>query len=107
MTHTFMPELVVEGKGTYIFEGVKRGSVLTEKIIIKNVSGGLMVGTIKSDVPWIQLERNSILDIHEQALYIRIVASKIDSKDSKVKGNVVIDSNGGLHVVAFEVSVKD
>lgn len=105
--HIDMPMLVVDRKDTYFFEDVKRGTILTEKIIIKNPIGGLLLGTIKSDVPWIELDRNSILERHEQELSVRIVTAKIDTKLNKVKGNVIIDSNGGLHVVTFEVSIKD
>jgi len=100
------PRLVVECKSDYTFRDVRRGMVINEKIIIKNPEGGLLQGMIKSDSPWLEPDRNKVLEKHEQELYINILTSKIPSKAFEVEGNIAIDTNGGSHIIPFKVFLE-
>jgi hypothetical protein len=103
-----VPVLIVERKNDddYTFKDVRRGDTITEKIVIKNTEGGLLQGTITSDVPWIEPERNKILEKHEQDLTINILTSKIPSKSSKSEGTLSIATNGGTHAIPFKVYLE-
>jgi curved DNA-binding protein CbpA len=108
------PKLVVLRKNDadYQFQDVRRGIILSEKITIKNTQGGLLQGTIKSDAPWLEVDRNKLLEMHEQELLIRILTSKIPRKTFQVEGNVTIETNGvgangGKEVIPFKVILED
>lgn len=93
---TGRPRLVVECKTNYTFSDVRRGTVIhVDKIVIKNPDGGLLQGTIKSDVSWLEPDRNKILEKHEQELYVNILSSKIPVNTYDTKGAVTFDTNGG------------
>lgn len=104
-----VPVLVVNRKSDadYTFKDIRKGTILSETIVIKNTEGGLLQGTIKSDVPWLEPDRNKILEKHEQDLYIRVLTSKIPAKSYKVDGKITIDTNGGTHIIPFTVFLEN
>lgn len=93
---TGKPRLVVERKADYTFKDVRRGAVISiDKIMIKNTEGGLLQGNINSDVPWLEPDRNKVLEKHEQELYVNILTSKIPVNTYDTQGTITIDTNGG------------
>lgn len=99
--------LVIECKTDYTFKDIRRGTILTEKIVIKNTKGGLLQGTIKSNVPWLEPDRDKVLEKHEQELHINVLTSKIPSKTYKSKGNIIIDTNGGKYIIPFKIFLEN
>ncbi len=104
---TGIPRLVVECKSDYTFKDVRRGMIIHEKIIIKNPEGGLLQGTIKSDSPWLEPDRNKVLEKHEQELYVSIVTSRIPPKTPTFEGRITIDTNGGSQIIPFKVFLEN
>jgi hypothetical protein len=102
------PRLVVECKTDYTFRDIRRGAVINvDKIVIKNPDGGLLQGTIKSDVSWLEPDRKKILEKHEQELYVNILTSKIPVNTYDTKGTVKIDTNGGPpYLIPFRVILE-
>jgi len=102
------PKLYIDGKKSakYVYTDVRRGAIFTEKIVIRNVDSGQLRGTIKPDVPWIEPERDKLLDKHEQELEFKIVTSRIPAKAKSAVGNLNIDTNGGKDVIPCEVLLK-
>jgi curved DNA-binding protein CbpA len=104
---TGTPKLVVECNNDYTFTDVKRGTILTERVAIKNPEGGLLQGSIISDSPWIAPDRNRLLEKHEQELYIIISTSSIPIKTYRTTGTISIKTNGGNHSIPFTVILED
>jgi len=100
------PVLKVVRDPKYVFKNVKKGTSESARIVIKNSGGGLLQGTITSDASWLEPDRNKLLDIHEQELYINIFTSKIPPRTYKVAGNVAIDTNAGKEIIPFEVFLE-
>jgi len=106
------PILKVERKSNleYTFKNIRKGTDLKETIAIKNPGGGLLQGSIRSDVPWIEPDRDKILKQHEQNLVIRILTSKIPAKVYKASGFVTIETNApiaGKHEIPITVFLEN
>jgi molecular chaperone GrpE (heat shock protein) len=91
----------------YHFENISRETTLSEKITIKNMQGGLLQGTIKTDVPWLEVDRNELLKTHEQELMIRVLAPNIPIDTIQCEGSVTIETNGGKEIIPFKVILKE
>jgi len=100
------PVLMVVRDPEYVFKNVKKGIIESVRILIKNPGGGLLQGTITSDATWLEPDRNKLLDIHEQELYINVITSKIPPRTYKVDGNITIDTNAGKEIIPFEVFLE-
>lgn len=105
---TGTPKLVVECKSDYTFRDIRRGAAIDAvTIVIRNPDGGWLQGTIKSDVPWLEPDRNKILEKHEQKLYINVLTSKIPANTYDSTGNITIDTNGGPpYSISFRVILE-
>ncbi len=105
---TGKPRLVIERKTEYSYKDIRRGTVLNvDKIVIKNPDGGLLQGTITSDVPWIEPDRNKVLEKHEQELYVGLLTSKIPVNTYDARGTLTIDTNGGPpQIIPFRVILE-
>jgi actin-like ATPase involved in cell morphogenesis/DnaJ-domain-containing protein 1 len=100
------PYLIIEGKEAYHFQDINRHITLVERIVIKNPVSGLLQGSIRSDVPWIEPDRDKIVRRHEQDLFIKIITSKIPLNQYQAEGSVIIESNGGIRTIRFQISLK-
>ncbi len=111
---TGTPKLSVErpNKLDYPCQDIARGQVLSEQITIKNTQGGLLQGTIKTDSPWLEVDKDKLLEIHEQKLTVRILTSKIPRNTSQVEGKVTIETNGegsnrGREEIKYKIILED
>ncbi len=91
----------------YCFENIGRETILSEKITIRNTQGGLLQGTIKTDVPWLEVDRNELLEIHEQELTIRVLASILPDDTMQGEGCITIETNGGNEIIPFKILLEE
>lgn len=92
----------------YVYKNVKKGTVFTETIVIKNTHKGRLKGKIFSDAEWLAPDRDDLSFQHEQALDIHVLTSKIPANCYDAKGTVTIDTNGGLpYSIPFRVVLAD
>lgn len=79
----------------YLYKDVKKGTQLTETIVIKNDHKGQLQGKIRSDAEWLVPERGNLACKSEQTLDISILTAKMPANTYDARGTITLDTNGG------------
>lgn len=92
----------------YLYKDVKKGTQLTETIVIKNDHKGQLQGKIRSDAEWLVAERGNLACKSEQTLDISILTAKIPAHTYDARGTITLDTNGGPPcLISFRVILDD